>query len=785
MLFRIKKRGPQRLIVVLAVSILLFSCKEQTAHRSGDVLNEVNMFIGTGGNGRIIPVAVAPRGMVQLGPDTRRGGSGYHYSNPTILGFSHTHKSGGGCGDFLDILLQPTAGELMLEPGEEASPGTGYRSAFSHEEEYASPGRYRVRLADYDIEVTLTATKRCGFHRYEFPEGKDSHIILDLIHGNTHACTIVKEDGGDSTIAASVRILDDRRIEGFKISEGWSEEMHAYFAMEFSQPFSGHGIQDEIAGEYLYGAGEVSSKQIRAHFDFDLEEDRVVLVKAGISPVSTENAWANLRAEIPGWEFREAVETVQDSWRQELERVRVKGGTPAERELFITGLYNVLVYPMLYMDVNGQYRGPDHKVHRAEGYEHYAGYIGTWDVFRAANPLLTLIRPDAANDYVKTMLAHYEICGLLPVWVLAGDEDLTMQGFHSVPMIADTYYKGIRDYDAEKVYRAILASAMKDTFGYCMRRFVGLKNYKEYGYVPADLEYESVAKTLEYAYDDWTVAQMAEMLGHRDDYEYFMERALSYRKVFDTNANFMRGRMSDGSWRTPFDPFYSFHRRDDFMEGTAWQWTFFVPHDPVGLAGLMGGEEMFIGKLDSLFAAEPLIRKQDYKGSGDISGMIGQYAHGNEVSQHIAYFYNYFGQPWKTQEWVNQIRNTLYNTTPDGYCGNEDTGQMSAWYVFSCMGFYPVTHGQGVYVIGTPAFERIKFEHGFGGTLTIRADNAGGENIYIQSVKLDGRDYTKNWFRHEDLFNGDEVTIEFQMGDRPNHGWGSGAADRPPGMSGS
>ena len=764
-------------IVLLFLSVS-FSEAQKTSSKN-DFLKQVDPLIGSGAQGMVIPVAVVPHGMVQLGPDTRSTGSGYHYNDRTIIGFSHTHKSGGGCGEFLDILLQPTTGELKFNPGNENEPNSGYRSRFSHQEEHAEPGLYRVKLLDYDIDVALTATKRCGFHQYKFYSGKDAHILLDLVHGNSGACTIVKEDSRDTTTAAFLKIIDDRRIEGFRISDGWADAMHVYFAMEFSKPFKKHGIESN--GAYKPNSMESSSLHIKANFDFDMAEDSTVLVKVGISPVSTANAWLNLKAEIPGWDFCGVVEQNKEEWRKELSRFRVEGGNEKQQKQFITGLYNVLIYPMLYMDTNGQYRGPDHQVYTANGYNHYSGYIGTWDVFRAANPLLTLIQPEVANDYVKTMLSHFEICKLLPVWVVAGEETHTMQGFHSIPIIADTYCKGIRNYDAEKVYDAVKSTAMKDTFGLDMRRFVGLLNYKKHNYVPANLEYESVAKTLEYAYDDWTVAQFAKMLGHQKDYEYFIKRAGNYKNVFDKSTNFMRGRMEDGSWRTPFDPFFSHHRFDDFMEGNAWQWTFFVPHDPVGLAKLMGGKEVMANKLDSLFMVKPQ-KKYDFA-SGDMSGMIGQYAHGNEVSQHIPYLYNYLGQPWKTQERVRMIMASQYDITPEGYCGNEDTGQMSAWYIFSAMGFYPVNHGQGQYIIGSPLFDRVEFDHGLGGKLIVIARNNSEKNFYIQSVKLNGKAYTKTWFENSDLFHQGNVTIEFEMGDKPNYNWGIGEANCPPSMS--
>ncbi len=765
-----------RHFIILFIIFFVLLVKGQNAPCKDDVLNDVNVLIGTGANGAVIPVVVIPHGMVQLGPDTRNSGSGYHYNDKTIIGFSHTHKSGGGCGDFQDILLQPTNGTLKLKPGNENEPNSGYRSQFNHHEESAEPGLYRVRLSDYDIKVALTATKRSGFHQYTFPKGKESHIILDLVHGSSGACTIVSEDNYDTTTVASLKIINDHQIEGFKVSSGWADSMHVYFAMEFSKPFRKHGIESN--GVYKPNSMESSSLHIKANFDFEVDKDSIVMVKVGISAVSIANAWLNLRTEIPGWNFQQVVEENKSVWRKELGKFVIEGGSDKQRTQFMTGLYNVLIYPMLYMDVNGDYRGPDHKVYVAKGYNHYSGYIGTWDVFRAANPLLTLIDPEVSNDYVKTMLSHYEICKLLPVWVVAGEETHTMQGFHSVPMIADTYSKGIRNYDAQKVYDAVKSTAMKDTFGLDMRRFVGLSNYKNYNYVPANMEYESVAKTLEYAYDDWTVAQFARMLGHQKDYEYFIKRAENYINVFDKSTNFMRGRMSDGSWRTPFDPFFSHHRFDDFMEGNAWQWTFFVPHDPVGLSKLMGGKEVMAAKLDSLFSVEP--QKKYASASGDISGLIGQYAHGNEVSQHIPYLYDYLGQPWKTQEKVRTIMNTLYDTSPEGYCGNEDTGQMSAWYIFSALGFYPVAHGQGQYIIGSPLFGRLEFDHGFGGKLTIVAKNNSDKNIYVQSVKIDGKEYTRSWLQHNDIFKKGNVIIEFEMGDKPNYKWGVRADDYLP-----
>jgi predicted alpha-1,2-mannosidase len=483
-----------------------------------------------------------------------------------------------------------------------------------------------------------------------------------------------------------------------------------------------------------------------------------------------DGARKNLQAEIGDSGFDEVCAQAVEKWENQLSKFRIETNDDDLRTIFYSCLHNVFLYPMLYSDVDGKFRGPDHEVHQADGFDYYAGVLGLWDNFRAANPLLTISNPRIVNEEIQTFLAHYNICGLLPIWTLAGHETLTMIGYHAMPIIADAYYKGIRDYDADAVFEAMKASANKDEFGLSMRRMMGTKNYKKYGYIPADLEFESVAQTLEFSYDDWCIAQMAKMLGRDEDYATFMERSKSYRNIIDPETTFARGRMTDGSWREPFDPRASTHRRDDYCEGNAWQWTFFVPHDPAGLAEIMGGKKELEKKLDGLFSAPSEIVGEHR--SGDISGLIGQYAHGNEPSHHTAYLYDFVGAPWKTQNMIDRIMREMYANNPDGVCGNDDTGQMSAWYVFSAMGFYPVTHGTGRYEIGTPLLDRIVFRHGDNNehALTIVAKNRTPENKYIQRILLDGKLYLNTYFRHEDIFSGDheiiyEMTDDFTTGD--------------------
>lgn len=765
----------KRYYPILLILTILLSSFQGGVGKTPNFIKYVNPLIGTGGNGAVTPIASVPFGMVQVGPDTRTGASGYHYSDTKIFGFSHFHKSGGGCSDFLDILFQPVPG--FLWNGDPVYPAEGFQFDFSHTKEKASPGYYNVTPDQSRVNVSLTATPRCAFHRYIFPEHGINYVAIDLKHGATGGCTIVAEDNYDTVKVSNLRIIDDHTIEGCRISVGQAREARAYFYAVFSKAFTVKSLY--IKRQKIDGASFVEGTDIRSILSFNLEDKNELYVKVGVSTVSTEGAKKNLNAEIPGWNFEDIKTKAQNAWNKELAKIGIEDNNEKHKAIFYTSLYYTKMYPMLFSDVDGQYRGPDHKVHSAEKFNYYGGHIGFWDTYRAAFPLLTITNPDVANDLVKTSLAFYKDCGQLPVLVVFGNETYQMTGLHVMPFLADCYKKGIRNYNANAVFEAMKSTAMRDTTGFSMRYFTGLLNYKKYGYIPADLEMESVARTLDYSYDDWCIAQMAKMLGRKQDYDYFLKRSASYRKVYDPASGFMRGRFADGSWRNPFDPFASSHRRDDFCEGNSWQWTFSVAHDVKGLANLMGGKDRLIAKLDTFFHASSTIHGE--LASGDISGMIGQYAHGNEPGHHTIFMYSYLGQPWKTQQYVHQVLTTLYDNTPEGICGNEDTGQMSAWYVLSSMGFYPVRHSDGTYIVASPSFKKVSLKLPGGKELLIKTDNLSDANIYIQSVKVNGKPYTKTYFVHDELMKGGEIA--FEMGPQPNSCWGVNESDLPPSMS--
>ena len=757
--------------MILAAAMPLYAA---TLAARAEPASLVRPMMGTGAAGCVVPVAAAPFGMVQLGPDTYFTSSGYHYDHDVIYGFSHTHKSGGGGTDFQDIMFFPVAGSawqrLKVYPDRVGS-------RFSHEREHVEPGYYRVRLLDSDIEAELTATSRCGMHRYAYPDGAARQLIVDLKHGCQHSTTIFADEDFDTVKVSRLEWVDERTVRGFRISNGWAPEQHVYFYAEFSEPIRSCRFFDR--GRSVEGIRELEGTDVRAVLNFGGRDGRPLVARVGISPVSMEGARENLSAEIKGWNFDRVRSSAYSAWNEQLSAVRIEGGEPSRREVFYTSLYYAMLYPMLYSDVTGEYRSSDSKVYRGD-FRYFAGVLSLWDTFRAQNPLIAILRPDVTRDLMKTMLEHYRHCGQLPIWTLAGVENMCMIGYHSMPVIADAYSKGIRDFDAEALYEAMKASSDRDTFGYFLKAFRGARHYNRYGYVPCDLEITSVSKTLEYCYDDWCIAQMARMLGREEDYERYIERAGRYRNLFDSSLRFMRGRLSDGSWRTPFDPFLSNHYRegDDFCEGTSWQWTFFVPHDGKGLIDLFGGRELFVAKLDSLFTVSSEIHGDNP--APDITGLIGQYAQGNEPGHHTLYMYNYAGEPWKAQRRIADVLYTLYDVSPEGICGNDDTGQMSAWYVMSSMGFYPVTHGRAVYFVGTPIFPEVKLRHGRG-VLTVRANGVSRENRYIQSASLNGRPFTKNWLSHEELFGGD-ATLTFEMGARPNRDWGSSPGDLPQSM---
>ncbi len=714
-----------------------------------DYVQMVDPFIGTGGHGHTYPGATTPFGMVQLSPDTRGenwdGSSGYHYSDGTIMGFSHTHLSGTGSPEFCDVLFMPTVGDVQLFVGDEKNSKSGYRSAFRHENETASPGYYRVLLDDDNIIAELTATSRSGFHRYTFPESEHSNIIIDLKHR-------------DKVIESGIQIVSDTEISGFRRSTGWASDQYVYFCARFSKPFREFGIA--INDTLVDKINQAEGKNIKAFVRWQTEANEQILVKVGISAVSIDGARKNLEAENKGWDFEGIKVQAQNTWNRDLSKIEIKGGTKKERRIFYTALYHTALAPTIFMDVDGRYRGVDHKVHQAEGFANYT-IFSLWDVFRAQMPLLTVLGPSRMKDFIKTFLAMYRLAGRLPRWEIAGNLSGVMIGFHALPVILDAYNKGIRDFDANLAFKG-MKQAVAD-----------IEYYNNLGYIPADIEGRggSVSMVVEYAYNDWCVAEMAMNLNRHDDYLLYQQRAQFYRNVFDSTTGFMRPRNFDHSWMAPFDPA---ENSGHYVEGNSFQYSAFVPHDVQGLIDLIGNDHKFVAWLDTLFAHH----SQYDKNVVDASGLIGQYAHGNEPSQQIAYMYNYAGATPKAQKYVRRILAELYDDQPDGLSGNEDCGQISAWYVLSAMGFYPVNPGEPIYAIGSPIFDSVTIHLENRKEFVIRANNVSAKNQYIQSATLNGKLYTKSWFRHQHILDGSEFI--FEMGAMPNSQWGAAKSNRPP-----
>ena len=713
-------------ILIIAVFLLAACSKKQ------EPVTYVDTFIGTGGHGHTYPGATAPFGMVQLSPDTRMddwdGCSGYHISDNHILGFSHTHLSGTGCNDYGDFRFMPITGEKHYKSDE-------YRSAFRHETEVARPGFYSVFLYDYKINVELASGVRAAMHRYTFPEGENAAVILDLKES-----TLSNEKIYD----AWAKVEGDNAISGFRRSGYWARDQYLYFYAEFSKPIKSYDKNDE---------GLV--------YAFDFENDGTpLMMRIGISAVDVEGAKKNLESEIIDFNLEALAKKTYDSWNKELSRIEVESVNEKDKKVFYTALYHSFIVPNLYSDVDGRYRGHDLKVHQSDKPRYTV--FSQWDTFRTENPLLNMVQTERAVDIINTFIDNYETGGLLPTWELSANETHCMIGYHSIPVIADAYINGITGFDAEKALAAMVDRANKD--------FFGLEYYKKYGYIAADVEGESVSKTLEYAYDDWCIARMAEKMGKKEIADEFYRRAQYYKNIYDPETKFFRGR-KNGGFVSPFDP-----KQVNFMltEANTWQYNFFVPQDVNGHIELMGGKNEYEKKLSQLFqTSSDLTGRQQV----DITGLIGQYAHGNEPSHHMAYLYNFLGNPTKTQRLVNQIMNELYTDQPDGLCGNEDCGQMSAWYVMSAMGFFPVTPACGYYVIGVPHFEKmtVKFENGK--NLQILANNLSRENRFIESVKLNGKPLSRSYLYYDEIVNGGK--LEFMMTEKRNTAWATAADDCP------
>jgi predicted alpha-1,2-mannosidase len=709
--------------LVNPVLLLFLFSVPVTAQR--DLTRYVNPFIGTAGHGHTFPGAIVPYGMVQLSPDTRLTGwdgcSGYHYSDSKIYGFSHTHLSGTGISDYGDILLTPTVGR-------------NYSGHFQHRNETATPGYYSVKLDEDNILVELTATARVGMHRYTFPRTDDANIVIDLAHR-------------DKVLDSGIRTAGVNRVVGWRRSAAWAKDQVVYFALEFSQPYTAH---------------ESNDTDKKTYFRFDTRTGAPILVKVGISAVDIDGALKNLNAEVSHWDFDKVSSNAKRIWNAELNKIAVSGGTASQLTNFYTSLYHVMTVPNLFMDVDRRYRGRDFKTHDAADFSNYTVF-SLWDTFRAAHPLYTIIDRNRTLDFIRTFLAQYAQGGRLPVWELAANETDTMIGYHAVSVIADAVAKGVGGFDLNLAYEAMKHSAE-------LRQHRGLSAYIDHGFIATEDDRESVSKVLEYAYDDWCIAQVARKLGWTADYERYSVRAQSYKNMFDRATGFMRPR-NNGNWAEPFDP------REvtfAFTEANSWQYTFFAPQDISGLIALMGGVPQFARKLDQLFTAESRTTGREQV---DITGLIGQYAHGNEPSHHMAYLYDYVGEPWKTQTRVRQIMDQFYKPEPDGLIGNEDCGQMSAWYVLSAAGFYPVTPGSTIYAIGSPLFPEVRFNLENRKSFVVRTLNASERNVYIQSARLNGKTYTKSFLLHDDLMAGGELV--FSMGPRPNVRWGVGSGNEP------
>lgn len=700
----------------------------------------VNPFIGTGGHGHTYPGATAPFGMVQLSPDTRLTGwdgcSGYHYSDSVVYGFSHTHLSGVGVSDYGDILLMPTIGKPVLA-------NKDYSSSFKKTTEKAEPGYYTVFLEKPKVKVELTALPRVGVHRYTFPKSNEANIVLDLEHR-------------DEVIETKMEVVGKNEVRGFRRSNAWATNQVVYFVIRFSKPFEGVSFTSDGAVKK-----ELSGNPRVCNFRFKTNAGEQIIAKVGISAVSVEGAKANLDAELAGWDFDAARKKTFNSWNKELSKIEVSGGTREQQTIFYTALYHCMSVPNLFMDADGQYLSTDLKAHKAKGFTPYTVF-SLWDTFRAYHPLMTIIDTHRTNDFINTFLSDYKNGGLLPVWELAGNETFCMIGYHSIPVIVDAYMKGIRGFDSKLALEAMRHSAMQNR--------VGLDVYRSLGCIPGDKEPEGVSKTVEYAYDDWCIAQMAKALGNKDVYNEFIKRAQYYRNFYDAETGFMRPR-TNGGFKAPFSP----SEVDfNFTEGNSWQYSFFVPQDINGLATLHGGKDMLAKKLDDLFTTQLGLVGREVV---DITGLIGQYAHGNEPSHHMAYLYDYVGQPWKAQQRARQIMDEMYSINPDGLIGNEDCGQMSAWLVMSAMGFYPVCPGTTQYAVGTPWFPKTTIHLENGKSFTITASNVSKQNFYIQGAKLNGKEYSKSYINHADIMNGGGLA--FTMGAEPNKQWGVGQGNEP------
>lgn len=720
----------------LLLLIILAGCKEQSLTDTGERLTQyVNPFIGTGFHGHTFPGAAWPFGQIQLSPDNGTQGwdwcSGYHYSDSTLAGFSHLHLSGTGIGDLADISFLPVGTDIIFNAGESNSSFVSrYAGRYSHKDETAEPGYYSVVLKNNGIKAEMTVTERAGLHRYTFPEGGPKNIIVNLGFAINW----------DKPYRTGLSVVDSCLVTGYRLSHGWASDQHVWFAVRFSQPVIASAVTD-IGGEgRTVGCFSFSGTKL--------------LAKVGISSVSVENAIENLDASLPGWDFDATRKAASDAWEKELSAIRVKTPDHDSKVVFYTALYHTMIAPALFSDQNGEFKGVKGDKQRAEGYKRYTVF-SLWDTYRALHPLLTITQPQRVNDMVKSMLDHYSQAELLPVWELQGNETFCMVGNHSIPVIAEAILKDIGDFDRSGALQAMIVTSMFNRDG------MGL--YDSLGYMPADLVQQSVAKSQEVAIDDWCLSAAANKLDRGAEASYFTNRSKNYRSYFDSETGFMRGRLSTGEWTTPFDPSFSKHEGSDYTEGNAWQYLWLAPHDVYGLIDLLGGKEKFADKLDQLFKVEEGVKGEE--ASADISGLIGAYAHGNEPGHHTTFLFNYADRPWRTQELNRQIQTTMYLNTPEGLCGNEDCGQMSAWYIFSALGFYPVNPCDLKYQFGSPLVTEAQIEISPGKYFTIQAPKASAENKYIHEVTLNGTVINRSYITWEEIMGGG--ILKFEMSNKP------------------
>ena len=798
----------RKIFLLFAVGLLVTGCKDTSsvAEDTIDYIHYVNPIIGTNGMGHTFPGACAPFGIVQLSPDTDTVPhdidgvyqprvyeycAGYQHKDSTIVGFSHTHFSGTGHSDLGDILVMPVTGAIKFNPGTQTDPDAGYRSRYSHDTETAIPGYYSVMLDDYGVKVELTATEHVGVHRYTYPSGQNGSIVLDLQHA------IYNYDG--KTLWANLRVENDTLLTGYRITNGWARTNYTYFAVSFNQPIVDYGYRELQKPKYngMWGKfdvkhhfPEMTGRKIVVYFTFD--DPKTLEMKVALSATSTEGALRNLHAETDGRDFDQLLAETQAKWNKELSVIEAEG-TEDQKAMLYTSLYHTMINPSIYMDVDGQYRGIDHNIHQADGFTNYTVF-SLWDTYRALHPLFNVLQPQRNADMVQSMLKHSEqsVHGLLPVWSHMGNENWCMIGYHATSVLADAYVKDVFRHYLPSVgepsgceERQRRSNPLVEEMLEAMRQsstcpyYVNLSDYQRLGYVPFDRNSGCVSVTLEYAYDDWAIYQTALKAGNTEMAEVYKQRAVNWRNTFDTQLGFARPRMSDGTWKEPFSLLDT--EGEGFVEGNSWVYSFYVPQDVKGLIEAMGGDAQFIHNLDTLFVMQ--LPKEFFENTEDVTeeGLMGCYNHGNEPAHHIAYLYNWSSQPYKTQYWLREIMNRFYKNNIDGLCGNDDCGQMSAWYIFSVMGFYPVCPGSDQYVLGSPYLPYLKVRLGNGKTLEIKAPAVSDSCCYVQKVTLNGQEITKLYLTHAELMQGGELV--FEMGPEPNITRGLNPEDKPYSMT--